>query len=270
VEFFRPAGDRYDLAALEETLARVEPDLVFLEAVSNPMLIVADLARVIALARAAGAAVVLDNTFATPLLCRPLELGADIVLHSATKYLAGHNDITAGVVCGDDPERMREAVEYRKLTGHMLAATEAYALETRLKTFRLRTAAQNGNAARLAALLDAHPAVARVLYPGLASHPTRAEAEALFGGRGGGAVVTFDLAGADPAAKGAAARRFLEAVGDRIPLVPTLGDVDSLLLHVESVWGDKYPEPGMFRLSVGIEECARLEEALRAGLAAAG
>jgi cystathionine beta-lyase/cystathionine gamma-synthase len=270
IQHFYPSGESYDLAKLQTVLDEVKPRLIFFEAISNPMLMVADCEEIIALAKKAGAIVIMDNTFATPYLFHPLELGADMVIHSVTKYLSGHNDISAGVLCGNDPQMAKDAIEYRKYVGHMMTAEEAYALDTQLRTFNLRVEKQNQNAARLANVLSEHPNIQTVLYPGLESHPTHNQAVKLFKGKGFGAIVTFDIKADGPEKKAEAAQRFLSAVAEDIPLVPTLGDVSSILLHVESVWGDKYALPGMFRLSVGIEEYGKLEKVVLTGLEAAG
>jgi cystathionine beta-lyase/cystathionine gamma-synthase len=266
IKRFYPSGYRYDLDQLEKVLAEEKPQLVYFEALSNPMLITADCVSIIEMAKKAGAVVIADNTFATPYLWNPLKHGADIVLHSVTKYLSGHNNITAGVVCGNDPQMEKEAIEYRKYVGHLFSPDDAYRLGTQLGTFELRFEKQCRNAAQLAKTLDAHDKVEKVLYPGLESHPTHEEALKLFKGKGFGAVITFDLKGENPGEKSEAARRFISAVSQHIPLVPTLGAVETLMLHVESVWGDKYPSPGLFRFSVGIENYQDLEATVLNGL----
>jgi cystathionine beta-lyase/cystathionine gamma-synthase len=266
VQRFYPDEDRYDLDKLDRVITETRPRLVYFEGISNPMLMVADCEAIIERAKNAGAVVIVDNTFGTPFLWKPLKLGADIVIHSVTKYLSGHNDITAGVLCGDNRQLEKEAIEYRKSVGHLIAPTDAYHLGTQLETFELRFRRHCQNAAKLAATLAAHDKVEKVLYPGLGSHPTHNEAKQLFKGNGFGAMITFDLKGADKEKKGEAAQRFITTVSNDIPLVPTLGDVGTTLLHVESVWGDKYPLPGMIRLSVGIEDYKHLEEVVLNGL----
>lgn len=266
IKRFSPASYRYDLDELEAILRAEKPRLVYFEAISNPMLIVTDCREVIRLAKKHGAAVVVDNTFATPYLWHPLEDGADLVIHSATKYLSGHNNITAGVVCGNDGKLGQACIEYRKYVGHVLSPDDAYRLGTQMKSFELRYERHCRNAEKLAARLSRQPEVEQVLFPGLSSHPTHAEALKLFAGKGFGAMITFDLKGNGPADKGEAAGRFIGAVSARIPQVPTLGDTATTLLHVESVWGEKYPLPGMIRLSVGIEKYEEIEAAVIDGL----
>jgi len=267
IKRFYPQEGRYDLDLLKKVIADVKPGLVFFEAISNPMLMVADCEAIIKLAKQAGAAVVVDNTFATPYLWRPLEMGADIVIHSVTKYLSGHNNITAGVLCGNDPHIEKEAIEYRKWVGHMLSPMDAYNLGTQLQTFELRFQQHCENASKLAKALEQHDHIETVLFPGLTSHPTHDEAVKLFKEKGFGAMITFDIKADSPQQKGDAAERFIAAVSEEIPLVPSLGDTGTILLHVESVWGAKYPLPGMIRLSVGIEEYEKLEAAVFRGLA---
>lgn len=266
IKRFYPCGDQYDLNQLEKLLVAEKPRLVYLEGISNPMLVVSDCESIITMAKQSGAVVIVDNTFSTSFLWHPLEIGADIVVHSATKYLSGHNNITAGVLCGNDPQMEKDAIEYRKYVGHMLSADDAYRLSTQLRTFELRFERHCENAARLAKVLASHEKIEKVLYPGLESHPTHAEAKKMFKEKGFGAMITFDIKGDTLEKQGKAARRFISAVSDRIPLIPTLGDAGSSVLHVESVWGDKYPLPGMIRLSVGIEKYQDLETAVLNGL----
>jgi|WetSurMetagenome_2_1015567.scaffolds.fasta_scaffold02999_8 cystathionine beta-lyase/cystathionine gamma-synthase len=263
---FEPANERYDLSAFENQLEAAKPDVVYIEAISNPMLIVTDLEKVIGLSHKAGAKVIVDNTFATPALCRPLNLGADIVVHSATKYFSGHGNITAGVVCGNDSHLMKACIEYRKFVGHMLSPDDAYRLTTQLKTFSLRFSRQCSNAAGLAGLFRDHPSIRKVWYPGLPEHPTHAEAVKLFGDNGWGGMVTLDFAGTTPEEKKKNRDGFIEKVSGAISLIPSLGDPKTIIMPVESVWGAKYPEPGMIRLSVGFEDYARLEKIVLDGL----
>lgn len=266
IKRFYPAGHQYDLNELEKMLDELKPALVYFEAVSNPMLVVADCEAIINLAKKKGAAVIVDNTFATPYLWQPLKQGVDIVVHSATKYLAGHGDLTAGVVCGNDPQMEKDAIEYRKYIGHMLSPDDAYRLGAQLKTFNLRMTKHCQNAYKLAKTLSNHDKIEQVHYPGLETHTTFAQAKKLFGGKGFGAMITFDLKGEGPEQKLAAAKNFIAAVADHISLLPSLGNPETIMLHVESVWGDKYPLPGMLRLSVGLEEYERIEAAILKGL----
>lgn len=259
---FNPENNRYDHTKLEETLARISPEIVYIETISNPTLIVADIEQIITISHRAGAKVIVDNTFATPFLCRPLEFGADLVIHSATKYFSGHGDITAGIICGNDKSLMKSAVEYRKYIGHMLSADDAYRLTTNMKTFALRFAQQCRNASRLSKVLKAAGTVGKVLYPGLPEHPTHGEAVKLFGNRGFGGMITFDFDGSGAWEKRERRNRFIRSVSNKIKLIPSLGDPNTILMPVESVWGSKYPEPGMIRLSAGFEDYQDLESSV--------
>lgn len=262
ISSFNPENDRYEQAQLEETLARLSPEIVYVETISNPTLIVAGLEQIITISHRAGAKVIVDNTFATPFLCRPLDLGADLVIHSATKYFSGHGNITAGIICGNDKSLMKSAIEYRKYVGHMLSPDDAYRLTTQMKTFALRFAQQCRNASNLSKVLKAAGTVGKVLYPGLSEHPTHGEAVKLFGNRGYGGMITFDFDGSGPEEKRDRRNRFIRSVSDKIKLIPSLGDPDTILMPVESVWGAKYPEPGMIRLSAGFEDYQELESAV--------
>jgi len=266
VSLFRPVDGRYDYRQLESALSDFRPDILFFETISNPLLIVAEGRRVIELGKKNGAKVLVDNTFATPMLWKPLSDGADLVIHSATKYLSGHGNITAGVICGNNDKLMQSAVEYRKYVGHMLSPDDAYRLQTQMASFELRFRQQCDNAAAVASMLESSDRVAGVLYPGLESHETHAAAKELTGGKGYGAMITFDLAGASPEAKRERRDRFIAAVYPEIRLIPTLGDNHTILMPVEAVWGTKYPEPGMIRLSVGYEETDRLAAIIGRGL----
>jgi cystathionine beta-lyase/cystathionine gamma-synthase len=266
VSFYRPSGGRYDYDQLESALSNIRPDILYFETISNPLLIVAEGRRVIKLGKKYGAKVIVDNTFATPMLWKPLDDGADLVIHSATKYLSGHGNLTAGVICGNDKALMQSAVEYRKFVGHMLSPDDAYRLQTQMASYELRFSHQCSNAAAVAAMLASSDRVAGILYPGLESHDTHRAATELTGGRGYGAMITFDLAGANPGEKRKNRDRFIAAVYPEIRLIPTLGDSHTILMPVEAVWGTKYPEPGMIRLSVGFEDSGILLEIIRRGL----
>ncbi|MET9671773.1 aminotransferase class I/II-fold pyridoxal phosphate-dependent enzyme [Streptomyces sp. NPDC006482] len=254
----------------EEVRAALRPEtrLLYLETIANPTTRVSDLPVLAAVAGEAGVPVVVDNTFASPLLCRPLHHGADIVIHSATKYLAGHADVLGGVAVFKDPELFRRV---RHHTVEQGASTDPFAAWLTLRgmqTLSLRIARQCANAAELGARLEAHPAVAAVRHPALASHPDRAIAERLLPD-GGGGVVSVDLAGGREAG-----RIFVEAV--RVAsLSVSLGDVKTLVMHPASTSHHQLDAealaaagigPGTVRISVGIEHVedlwADLEQAL--------
>src|SRR3954466_11167535 len=263
--------DMVDLAAVEAALAE-GASVLYLETISNPLVKVLDLDALIALAKQAGAKTLVDNTFATPYLLRPIEHGADLVVHSATKYIGGHGDVTGGPVAAPD-EAMGRKIHYQaKLLGAVLGPNEAWLAHRGLKTLSLRMARQCDNALAVAEWLADQPGVERVYYPGLPDHPQHALAGQLLGGRYG-AMLAFDLRDGDRARVG----RFMDALGLIAP-APTLGDVRTLTLYpvVASHRGLTPDErravgigDGLVRLSVGIEEPADLLEDLKTGLRAA-
>jgi cystathionine beta-lyase/cystathionine gamma-synthase len=242
--------------------------VLVLESPTNPTLEIVDLAPVCAAARAAGLAVVVDNTFATPHLQRPLALGADLAMHSLTKALAGHSDVIGGALAGSG-ERIAAARAMMKVLGGCIDPHAAFLALRGLKTLHLRVERQSANALALARRLEGHPAVRRVLYPGLPSHPGHAVAARQMSGFGG--VVTLELAGGL-----AAAERFY----DRLRLVAraaSLGGVESLASLPVHTSHHGLPEPdlreagidpGMVRLSLGVEDAEDIledvERALRA------
>jgi cystathionine gamma-synthase/methionine-gamma-lyase len=246
-----------DLGAVEAALAELHPAALLVETISNPLLKVADLPALGELAHRYGARLLVDSTFASPYLCNPLRYGADFVIHSATKYIAGHGDVMAGVVV-TSAEHRRTLYELNKLVGGVLGPFEAWLAQRGLKTLPLRVRQQCANAARLAEWLQAHPRVARVNYPGLPDHPQHELAERLFDGRGFGGVLSFEIAGADRPA----VFRFMEALKLCLPAT-TLGDVYTLALHpATSSHRSLSPEErerigireGLVRLSAGIED----------------
>jgi cystathionine beta-lyase/cystathionine gamma-synthase len=266
INYFSPAGERYDLAAFETVVQSLRPELVYIESISNPMLIVPDAEDVIKIARKYGVKVIVDNTFATPELWKPLASGADIVIHSATKYLSGHGNITAGVLCGNDSQLLKAAVEYRKFTGHMLSADDAYRLHDQIQTMSLRFMQQCRNASVMADLFLHSENIEKVWYPGLKGHPSHDEAEKLFCNRGYGGMVTIDFNGKTKEEKRIRRDKFIKAVSGKLRIIPSLGDPRTMLLPVESVWGVKYPEPGMVRVSAGFEAAEDISETLTSAL----
>ena len=243
--------------------------LLIVESPTNPTLEVVDLAAVCAGARERGLVVVADNTFATPLLQQPLALGADLVMHSLTKALAGHSDLVGGALAGSR-ERIAAARATMTILGGCMDPHAAFLVLRGMKTLHLRVERQCENALALARRLEGHPAVRRVLYPGLASHPGHAVARRQM--RAFGGMVTLVLEGGLPAAE-----RFY----DRLSLVAraaSLGGVESLAslpVHTshhglpEEKLREAGIDPGMVRLSVGVEDADDLvedvEQALSAG-----
>lgn len=262
---FYPVNNSYSLTEFEKLMEQHKPAVVFLEAISNPMLIVADVPEIVKISKKFGALVIIDNTFATPYILKPLDFGADIVVHSATKYLAGHGNLSAGVICGNDSDLLKQAIEYRKLVGHMISPDDAYRLLDYLKSFHLRIAQHFSNAKLVAEFLDNYSIVERVLYPSLLKHPTAGIANKIFT-NGFGGIVTFDIKGDSFAHKQQRCNALIHSLSPNIRLVPTLGDADTILMPVEPVWGDKFPFPGMVRLSVGIEPSEKIITILREAL----
>lgn len=254
IQYFTPESGKYDLVKLDKLLSDLKPEIVYIETISNPMLIVTDVAEVIRIGKKYGTKVIVDNTFATPILFKPLMEGADIVIHSATKYFSGHGNITAGVICGNETNLMQSAIEYRKFVGHTISADEAYNLQTQIQSFRLRFARQCDNASKLAGFLSAKSVIKGIWFPGLPDHPTHTIAKKMFNGSGFGAMITFDFDGKDKNEKRNRRDKFIQLVSEKIKLIPTLGDPHTILMPIEAVWTAKYPEPGMIRLSVGFEE----------------
>ncbi len=247
VSFAEPAGEHSTTENLIRAIDEENPALVFVEPISNPDLDIVDVAKVAAVAHGKGAIVVVDNTFGTSYLFRPLEYGADIVVHSGTKYLGGHNNILAGVICVNDPELRQRLHIHRNAIGSVMSPDDAGRLKTQLLTFPIRLERQNENAMKIATFLDDHPGIAMVRYPGLASHADRELAGKMFGNRGFGAMITFDLA-RDAEGSG----KFVDDLSPHIPHIGSLGDVDTSFLHVEACWMDGH-DPSTIRLSVGIE-----------------
>jgi cystathionine beta-lyase/cystathionine gamma-synthase len=266
IQYFTPDDNKYDLSKLENVLSDLKPELIYIEAISNPMLIVTDVESVVRIARKYGTKVIIDNTFATPYLYRPLGAGVDLAIHSVTKYFSGHGNLSAGVVCGNDVKMMKSAIEYRKFVGHMISPDDAYRLQTQILTFELRFSRQCENASKLATYLNSIPIIKEVWFPGNKNHPTHLIAEKLFGGKGYGGMITFNFDGKDKDQKRARRDNFIKLVSEKIKLIPTLGDAHTILMPVESVWGTKYPEPGMIRLSVGFEEYDELYKTIEKAL----
>ncbi len=251
--------DVTDLPGVERALTEIRPAALLVETISNPLLKVADLPALAEVAHQHGAQLLVDSTFATPWLCNPLALGADMAIHSATKYIGGHGDVMAGVVVCSAGTRPA-LYELNKLVGGVLGPFEAWLALRGLKTLPLRMARQCDNALQVARWLAAHPAVARVNYPGLSGHPQYNLAERLFAGRGYGGVLSFEIAGADKAA----VFRFMESLALCLPAT-SLGDVYTLVLH-PATSSHRALSPaeraqigipdGLVRLSAGIEDPA--------------
>jgi cystathionine gamma-synthase len=264
------AVDITDLAAVAAAIRPGSTALLWVETPSNPLLQIADLAGWAKLAHDAGALLVVDNTFASPYLQRPLGLGADVVVHSTTKYIGGHSDVLGGaVVVADRSFRgkpLAEAVGYQQFAGGAVAGPQDCYLAARgLKTLGLRMERHNANAQSLAEWLRDQPGIAQVLYPGLAEHPGHALAARQMAGFGG--IVSLRFAAGE-----AAARTFAEATR-LFALSVSLGGVESLVCYCSemthaSVQGTDLAVPAdLVRLSVGVEDLTDLRADLAAALA---
>ena len=273
---FEPLGvavryvDMYDLAAVERAVSESRLGCVVMETVSNPGLRVGDIARIAQLTKAAGAALLVDNTFATPMLVRPIELGANFSVHSLTKYLAGHGDVLGGIVVSDEPhfEPMRTLA---RTYGPLLGAFEAYLAMRGIKTFPLRMERQCVNAVRVAEWLGKHPRVGRVIFPGDPAHPDAAVIARLFPDGMYGAMISFTVKDAN--------RQDIFAFMDRLKLIvraTSLGDVHSMMLYPVISSHRETPlelrerlgiTENLVRLSVGIEGCDDITTDLAQALA---
>ena len=258
LEFLPRAGvnvklcDTTDHDAVAEEVAR-GCDLLYLETPTNPTLKLVDIARLSQAGHEAGAIVVVDGTFATPINQSPLSLGADLVLHSASKYLGGHSDALGGVLCGSD-ELVKRVYHYREINGAALDPFAAYLLLRGLKTLELRVARHNENAMQVARFLEEHPGVERVFYPGLESHPQHDLARKQM--RGFGGMLSFSLRGGYEAVRAFLPRLQFAHRAANLGAVETTVGPPATTSHVESS-ADERKEMGipesLVRYSTGIE-----------------
>lgn len=262
--------DVLDLAAVQRTVEQTRPVAVLAETISNPLMKVADLPRLANIAHSAGALLLVDNTFCSPYLCNPLRFGADMVIHSATKFIAGHGDVMAGVVAGSAAHKT-ELLRLNKLIGSSLGPFEAWLALRGLKTLALRMRQQVDNALALATWLQGHPKIQQVNYAYLPDHPQFTLMQTLSAGKGAGAVLSFEIAGAG--------REQVFAFMDALELIQpatTLGDIYSLVLY-PAISSHRTLTPteraglgigeGLVRLSAGIEAVADIQADLEQALA---
>ena len=246
------AVDTSDLSAVADAL-RPTTKLIWLETPSNPLLKITDIAGVAKLAESVGAEVAVDNTWPTPILQRPLDLGADYVVHSSTKYFGGHSDVLGGalMVKADGPQ-LEKLRTIQHVGGAVPSPFDCWLIQRGLQTLRLRVDAQTTAAARLASALEEHPGIERVLYPGLTDHPGHVVAARQMNG-GFGAMLSVLV-------RGNAARANEVAAGLRhFTTATSLGGVESLVEHRKSVEGPDSATPAnLLRLSVGIEPVEEL------------
>ncbi len=249
IDYFDATADGALASAIKPPRTRI----VWIETPANPTWDVTDIAAAADLAHAAGARLAVDSTVATPLLTRPLALGADFVFHSATKYLNGHSDVIAGVLVAKEDDEQWQAVRFqRTFGGAILGPMEAWLLLRGMRTMHLRVQRSSESAMTIARELEGHGRISRVLYPGLASHPGHAIAKRqMQGGFSGLLSVLVDGDAAAARAVAARTRVFVPAT--------SLGGVESLIEHRATVEGPNSPvAPNLLRLSVGIEDVADL------------
>jgi cystathionine beta-lyase/cystathionine gamma-synthase len=258
----------HDLAAVRAAF-RPETKLLFVETPTNPTLRISDLAALAEICRERGVLMAVDNTFMTPFFQRPFALGADLVLHSATKYLNGHSDVVGGIVLASDDDLADRLRFIQKAVGAIPGPFDCWLVLRGIKTLAVRMQRHDENARTIAERLTEQPGVLSVLYPGLASHPQHELARRQMSGFGG--MISFDVGSRETA------RRVLEAV-KVFSLAESLGGVESLICLPAEMTHASVPEalrreqgigPGLVRISVGIEDVADLWEDLEQALAGA-
>jgi cystathionine gamma-synthase len=257
--------DTTDHEAIEFEVAK-GCDVLYLETPTNPTLKVVDIQRLAAAAKKVGAVTIVDNTFATPINQNPLALGADLVVHSATKFLCGHSDAMGGLIAGND-ELVRKIFNFREINGASLQADPAYMITRGMKTLSLRVERQNTSALKIANYLKRHPKVSDVFYPGLESHPGHDIAKAQMHGFGG--MMSFSLNGGWDLVKKFLPSLKLVHLGASLGSVSTLAGPPRTTSHVELTEAQRkslgIPE-SLIRYSVGIEDVDDLLEDLENGL----
>lgn len=260
--------DTHDHKAIE-TAVRDGCKAVYLESPTNPTIKVIDLARLASAAHRHKATVIVDNTFATPINQQPIKLGADLVIHSATKFLGGHADALGGVVCGP-AHLIAKIYHFREITGAALDPMAAYLLLRGMKTLHLRIARQNESALKIAQFLESHSKVTKVFYPGLKSHENHAVARKQMSGFGG--VLSFSIKGGFESVKSFLPRLRLAHLAANLGAVETVAGPPATTSHVESTTEERaaagIPE-ALIRYSVGIEDIQDLIEDLGQALDAA-
>ncbi|HQY77798.1 MAG TPA: O-succinylhomoserine sulfhydrylase [Rhodoferax sp.] len=261
-----------DLAAWK---AAVRPNtrLLFAETPTNPLTELCDIAALAEIAHQAGALLAVDNCFATPVLQQPLRLGADIVMHSGTKYLDGQGRVMAGALCASEAMVRDKFLPVQKNSGMVLSPFNAWVVLKGLETLDLRMKAQSAQTLQLAQWLESHPGVARVYYPGLVSHPQHALAQQQMGGLGG-AVLSFDVKASSPEQARARAFHVLDSM-QVLSLCTNLGDTKTLCTHPASTSHGKLAEAqrqaagigqGLIRVAVGLEHLDDIKNDLLRGL----
>jgi cystathionine beta-lyase/cystathionine gamma-synthase len=271
-QVYEPKGYRFTFVSAAEIDAGLESHLdqrtrlVWLESPTNPLLNLVDIAKASASAHAAGAMVVVDNTFATPYLQRPLELGADAVVHSTTKYLGGHSDVVGGFVATNDPTVAERLRFLQKALGAIPGPFDSWLVLRGLKTLAVRMERHCENARAVAAFLAGHPAVERVLYPGLPDHPGHEVAARQM--RDFGGMISFLATDADEAST-LVGRTRIWTLAESLGGVESLIEVPAHMTHASTAESPFPTPPSLVRLSVGIESAADLVADLEQALAPA-
>jgi len=262
---YAPKGYEFDFVSHEAVAGAIGEGtrLVWVETPTNPLLNVVDIRAVVEAARAAGAVVVVDNTFATPYLQRPLELGADIVVHSTTKYVGGHSDLVSGFACTNDPTIAERLAFLQNSLGAVPGPFDAWLVLRGLKTLAVRMQRHCQNARAVAEYLEGHPAVERVLYPGLPAHPGHELASRQMSDFGG--IVSF-LAPSAEEATALVARTQLWKLAESLGGVESLIEVPAAMTHASTADSSFAAPPNLVRLSVGIESVDDLVADLEAAL----
>ena len=257
-----------DTSDLDQVAANLRSTtrLVWLETPTNPLLRVSDISAIAQLAKQhpASPIVVVDNTFATPFLQRPLELGADLVVHSTTKYLGGHSDVIGGAVVGRDPALRDRLAFLQNAIGAVPGPMDCFLLLRGIKTLPIRVTRHSENAATLADYLAAHPKVERVIYPFHSSHPQAAVARRQMSM--GGGMISFTLKGGVEAARRVAESTRIFTLAESLGGVESLIEVPAVMTHASTAGSNFAIDPGLVRLSVGIEHVADLQADLESAL----
>ena len=250
-----------DIEAVGKAAAERNPKLIWTETPTNPLLSIVDIPALAETAHANGALLVVDNTFASPYLQRPLDLGADVVLHSTTKYLGGHSDVVGGAIVVKDQQQAKDLAFNQNATGGVAGPFDAWLTLRGIKTLAVRMDRHCANAARVAAMLGEHPAVASVLYPGLPGHPGREIAAKQM--RDFGGMVSFRLRGGEEAAVAVCARTRLFTLGESLGGVESLIEHPARMTHASATGSPLEVPADLVRLSVGIEDANDLLDDLR-------
>jgi cystathionine gamma-synthase len=259
--------DLSDLDSLAGALtATPVPRMVWVETPTNPLLKVADISAVARLAASAGALTVVDNTFATPFLQRPLELGADLVMHSATKYLSGHSDVISGLLATRRDDLEEKLRFHQNAAGAVPSPFDCWLVMRGMRTVAIRMERASANAAAIADWLAGRAEVTRVYYPGLADHPQHELAARQM--RLPGAMLSFELAGGEPAARRLAEATRLFTLAESLGAVESLIELPAVMTHLSAAGSPLEVPAGLVRLSVGIEAVEDLVGDLEAALAA--